>query len=60
MEPVARIYEKELLESGDTDEAQILRMKTKIQNSLEEDYQKSKSYSFKAEDWVTKEWDDIK
>ena len=60
MEPVARIYEKELLESGDTDEAQILRMKTKIQNALEAAYQESKSYQFKAEDWVTKEWDDIK
>jgi hypothetical protein len=27
---------------------------------LEEAYQASKTYEFKAEDWVTKEWDDIK
>lgn len=35
-------------------------MKTKIQNALEKAYQESKSYQFKAEDWVTKEWDEIK
>jgi hypothetical protein len=27
---------------------------------LEEAYQASKTYEFKAEDWITKEWDDIK
>ena len=35
-------------------------MKKKINDNLEAAYQKSKGYTFKAEDWVTKEWDDIK
>jgi 2-oxoglutarate dehydrogenase E1 component len=35
-------------------------MKKKINDNLENAYQKSKGYTFKAEDWVTKEWDAIK
>ena len=37
-----------------------VNLKKKIQDKLEASYQLSKDYQFKAEDWVTKEWDDIK
>ena len=59
MTPVARIYEQELLDNGTTNPEQVARMKKKINDKLEEAYQKSKTYSFKAEDWVTQEWQEV-
>jgi 2-oxoglutarate dehydrogenase complex dehydrogenase (E1) component-like enzyme len=35
-------------------------MKKNIQNLLEEGYVKSKTTQYKAEDWVTEEWQKIK
>jgi 2-oxoglutarate dehydrogenase E1 component len=49
-----------LLDEGTTNPEQVARMKKKINDNMESSYQKSKGYTFKAEDWVTKEWDDIK
>jgi 2-oxoglutarate dehydrogenase E1 component len=60
MTPVARIYEKQLLENGTVDQATIDRMKKKINKDLEESYIKSKDYKFKAENWVTDQWEAIK
>jgi 2-oxoglutarate dehydrogenase complex dehydrogenase (E1) component-like enzyme len=53
MTPVARLYEQELLDNGTTNPEQVARMKKKINDKLEDSYQKSKTYTFKAEDWVT-------
>ena len=60
MIPVARKYEKELLDNGTVDQVTIDRMKKKINLNLEDSYQKSKDYKFKAENWVTAEWEAIK
>jgi 2-oxoglutarate dehydrogenase E1 component len=60
MTPVARIYEKELLDTGVIDQETIDRMKKKITTDLENSYIKSKDYKFKAENWVTDQWEAIK
>jgi 2-oxoglutarate dehydrogenase E1 component len=59
MTPVARLYEKQLLDNGTVDQETIDRMKKKINVSLENSYIKSKDYKFKAEDWVTDQWEAI-
>jgi 2-oxoglutarate dehydrogenase E1 component len=59
MTPVARIYEQELLDNGTVDHATIERMKKRIVASLEEAYVKSKTHEFKAEDWITDQWEAI-
>ena len=59
MTPVARIYEQELLDNGTVDHATIERMKKRIVASLEEAYVKSKTHKFKAEDWITDQWEAI-
>jgi 2-oxoglutarate dehydrogenase E1 component len=60
MVPVARIYEQELLDNGTVDQETIDKMKKKIVTSLENSYIKSKDYKFKAENWVTDQWEAIK
>jgi 2-oxoglutarate dehydrogenase E1 component len=60
MTPVARIYEQQLLDNGTVDHATIERMKKKILTSLEDAYVKSKTHKFKAEDWITDQWEAIK
>lgn len=35
-------------------------MKDKIKNELEEGYEKSKTHKYKSEDWMTKEWEDVR
>jgi len=59
MTPVARIYEQELLDNGTVDHATIERMKKRINDKLEDGYNKSKTHKFKAEDWVSNQWEAI-
>jgi 2-oxoglutarate dehydrogenase E1 component len=60
MTPVARIYEAELLANGTVDQETIDKMKKKINANLEASYIKSKDYKFKAENWMTDQWEAIK
>lgn len=56
MTPVARIYEKYLMDNGIVSAEKVAEMKSIINKNLEESYAKSKDVEYKAEDWVTKEW----
>ena len=60
MTPVARIYEQQLLSEGSISQELLDSMKKNIQAILEEKYQKSKSLSYRSEDWTTPEWEEIK
>jgi len=60
MMPVARIYEKELLDEGSTDTAQVNRMRKKIWDQMEASYGSSKEVVYKQEEWMCEEWDKIK
>jgi 2-oxoglutarate dehydrogenase complex dehydrogenase (E1) component-like enzyme len=60
MTPVARIYEKQLLDSGVMTAEKLVSMKKSINDILEDCYTKSKTLEYKAEDWVTKEWAQLK
>jgi 2-oxoglutarate dehydrogenase complex dehydrogenase (E1) component-like enzyme len=60
MTPVARIYEKELMDTGVIDQAGIEKMKNVIKDRLEAAYGKSKNLAYDREDWSTKDWADIK
>jgi 2-oxoglutarate dehydrogenase E1 component len=60
MTPVARIYEQQLLSEGSISQELLDSMKKNIQAILEEKYQKSKSLSYRSEDWKTPEWEQIK
>ena len=60
MTPVARIYERQLIDEGVLTLDDCNAMKKRIQDQLEEAYLQSKSYSYKAEDWITDEWEKIK
>jgi hypothetical protein len=35
-------------------------MKKEIKDELERAYEASKTYKYKAEDWMTKEWEEVK
>lgn len=35
-------------------------MKDKIKSELEEGYEKSKTHKYQSEDWMTKEWEDVR
>jgi 2-oxoglutarate dehydrogenase complex dehydrogenase (E1) component-like enzyme len=59
MTPVARIYEKEVVDNGHVTQEQVDEMKKGIQGHLEEAYLKSKTTSYKSEDWMTPEWTSI-
>ena len=59
MVPVARKYEKQLLEDGTMTQEEIDKEKGVAQAQLEEAYVKSKNLQYKAEDWVTDEWAEI-
>lgn len=56
MTPVARIYEKQLLDTGVITNEKLDSMKKFINDNLEASYAKSKNLEYKAEDWVTEEW----
>ena len=60
MTPVARIYEKQLLDNGTITPEKLEEMKSFIKNNLEECYVKSKNLTYKAEDWITEEWAQLK
>jgi len=53
MTPVARLYEAELVEGGHLTADEVAAMKEDAISQLEEAYAKSKSLTYKAEDWVT-------
>lgn len=59
MIPVARIYEQLLLDNNTLDANKLTEMKNFIRNVLEQDYIKSKSLKYKAEDWLTESWAEI-
>jgi len=59
MTPVARLYEAELLENGHLSAEEIQEMKDIAKGLLEEAYAKSKTLTYRAEDWVTQEWAEI-
>lgn len=60
MNPVARDYEKWLLENGHTTQGAIDEKKNVINSLMENAYTKSKSLTYDAEDWETEEWGKIK
>lgn len=60
MQPVAEKYSQQLIDEKVVTEADIIEMKKKINNKYEEGYIKSKTHSFKSEDWVTPDWEQIK
>jgi len=49
-----------LLDSGVITPEKVAVMKKTINNILEDSYAKSKTLEYKAEDWVTKEWAQLK
>ena len=57
MTPVAKIYEQKLIADGTVTPDEVTTMKNKIVDTLEEAYKKSKSVEYKAEDWVTNQWE---
>jgi len=59
MVPVAKIYEKQLLDSGDVSPEEVKEMKNTIVDLLEEAYKQSKTLTYKAEDWTTDAWESI-
>lgn len=56
MKPVARIYENQLLDDKVVTQEVINQMKSVIQKKIEECYLKSKTLTYKAEDWVSETW----
>ena len=60
MTPVARKYEQQLLASGVVNQNKLAEMKSFINRNLEEAYAKSKTLEYKAEDWMSEEWQSIK
>lgn len=59
MQPVARIYEKDLLERGLATQSQIDNNKQQFRATLEDCYVKSKSLKYNVEEWMTEEWGTI-
>jgi len=59
MTPVARLYEAELVEGGHLTADEVAAMKEDAISQLEAAYAKSKTLTYKAEDWVTQEWAEI-
>jgi len=59
MTPVARIYEKQILEEGTMTVEEVDARKKDIRGILEAAYVKSKDLHYKAEDWITEEWSKI-
>jgi len=57
MVPVGQIFQKELIDKKVCTEDEIQAMKEKINDHLEDAYTKSKKLEYKAEDWVTPEWE---
>jgi len=60
MTPVIKKYEKELIEDGVLTQDEWNNMKNNIKDRLNDAYVKSKDYKYDLEDWMTKEWEEIK
>jgi len=59
MTPVARLFEKQMIEKGVIDQAGLDLMKATIQETCEKAYLLSKTTEYKAEDWMNKQWASI-
>ena len=59
MVPVAKLYERQLLENGTVTIEEVKEMKNTIVDRLEDAYKQSKTISYKAEDWITEAWESI-
>ena len=59
MTPVNKIYEQKLIDEGTLTADEIKTMKTKINDILEDSYQKSRTLQYKSEDWVSPQWAEI-
>ena len=60
MTPVARLYERKLIDDGTLTLDECNEMRKRINDIMEEEYERSKTLVYKSEDWVTSEWDKIK
>ena len=60
MKPVARLYEEQLLANGTITPDQLAEMKRFCWDELEKAYAKSKTLEYKAEEWMTEDWEQIK
>ena len=59
IQPVRDVYRQELLDQGIPEE-NLAKIDAAAVAHLEDCYKKSKNLEYKAEDWSTKQWDDIK
>ena len=59
MQPVRDLYRKQLIDEG-IEEAALEAIDSKTWARLEEAYKKSKTVTYQAEEWATKQWDAIK
>jgi 2-oxoglutarate dehydrogenase complex dehydrogenase (E1) component-like enzyme len=57
MTPVARIYEQQLVDEGVATQEDLDGMKKRIHEHMEHAYNESKTWEFKPEHWITKEWE---
>jgi len=57
---VADIYEKQLVEQQVLSEQECKDIKESIRDTLEKSYKDSKDHHFKAEDWSTPQWEQVK
>ena len=60
MTPVARLYERQLIDEGVITLDECNAMRKRINEEMESAYKESKSYNYKSEDWITDEWEKIK
>ena len=60
MTPVARLYERQLIDEGTITLDESNEMRKRITDMMEEEYVAAKTHQFKSEDWLTPEWDSIK
>jgi len=58
-EPVCKMYRKQLLSEG-FNESELAAIEAKGNKENEEAYAKSKTKTFKVEDWGSEQWDKIK
>ena len=59
MQPVRDVYRKQLIDEG-IDESILNEIDKETWAKLEDAYKKSKTVTYQAEDWNTKQWDAIK
>ena len=60
MTPVARLYEKFLIDNDHISQEWVDNKKAEIKEHLEDAYKASKTLTYEAEDWQVAEWSNIK